>query len=86
MKTIKDSLERKIKMEYFDKDIKIDFSLPDYIKENIERLIERRKNKGLQIDIEESELLSNINIAYYDNYLTLEQADLLRKKYIYYKI
>ena len=85
MKTIKDSLERKIKMEYFDKDIKIDFSLPDYIKENIERLIEQRKNKGLQIDIEESELLSNINIAYYDNYLTLEQADLLRKKYIYYK-
>ena len=71
-------------MKYFNEEIEIDFSLPDYIKENIERLIEQRKNKGLQIDIEESELLSNINRAYYDNILNFEQANLLRKKYIYY--
>ena len=69
---------------YYDETIEIDFELPNYIKENIENLIKARKEKRLDIDCEESELLSNINRAFYDNYITQDQAMLLRKKYLWW--
>ena len=69
-------------MEYYDKKIKIDFEIPDYIRENIKKLIEERKNNTLHIDLEESDLLANINRAYYNGELTKAQAELLRKKYL----
>lgn len=69
---------------YYDETIKIDFDLPNYIKENVENLIKARKEKRLDIDCEESELLSNINRAIYDNYITQDQAMLLRKKYLWW--
>ncbi len=69
---------------YYDETVKVDFELPDYILENIENLINARKNKRLDIDCEESELLSNINRAYYDRYITEEQASILRKKYLWW--
>lgn len=46
---------------YYDESIKIDFKLPKYLEENIENLIKARREKRLDIDCEESELLSNIN-------------------------
>ncbi len=69
---------------YYDETIEIDFDLPNYIKENVENLIKARKEKRLDIDCEESELLSNINRAFYDNYITQDQAMLLRKKYLWW--
>lgn len=69
---------------YYDENVEINFELPDYIIENIENLIKARKNKTLDIDCEESELLSNINRAYYDRDITEEQANILRKKYLWW--
>ncbi len=69
---------------YCDESIEIDFELPDYIKENIENLIRARKEKRLDRDCEESELLSNINRAFYDRYITEDQASILRKKYLWW--
>lgn len=69
---------------YYDENVEINFELPDYIIENIENLIKARKNKTLDIDCEELELLSNINRAYYDRDITEEQANILRKKYLWW--
>ena len=69
---------------YYDESINIDFELPDYIKENIDRLIQARKEKRLDRDCEEEELISNINRAYYERRLTDDQARLLRKKYLWW--
>ena len=69
---------------YYDESIEIDFELPNYIKENIENLIKARKEKRLDVDCEESELLSNINRAFYDGYITEDQGMLLRKKYLWW--
>lgn len=70
---------------YFNENIKIDFELPNYLKENIENLIKARKEKRLDIDCEESELLSNINRAFYDGYITEAQGMILRKKYLWWE-
>ena len=43
---------------YFNENIKIDFELPSYLKENIDNLIKARKEKKLDIDCEEDELIS----------------------------
>ena len=69
---------------YYDEEIEIDFDLPDYIKENIENLIKARKEKRLDADCEEEELISNINRAYYSKDITEYQAMLLRKKYLWW--
>ena len=69
---------------YYDEEIEIDFDLPDYIKENIENLINARKEKRLDADCEEEELISNINRAYYDRYITWNQATILRRKYLWW--
>ena len=69
---------------YYDESIEIDFELPDYIIENIENLIKARKEKRLDIDCEESELLSTINRAFYDKYITESQGLLLRKQYLWW--
>lgn len=68
----------------FDKNIEINFELPKYLKENIERLIKAREEKRLDIDCEEEELISNINSAYYSKKITEDQAHLLRKKYLWW--
>ncbi len=70
---------------YYDDTIEIDFELPEYITENIENLIKARKEERLDIDCEESELLSNINRAFYDGYITESQASILRKKYLWWE-
>lgn len=70
---------------YYDESIEINFNLPDYIIENIENLIKARKEKRLDIDCEESELLSNINRTFYDRYITEDQAMILRKKYLWWE-
>lgn len=69
---------------YYDESIEIDFELPNYIIENIENLIRARKEKRLDIDCEESELLSNINRAFYDGYITEDQGMILRRKYLWW--
>lgn len=68
---------------YYDESIKIDFKLPKYLEENIENLIKARKEKRLDIDCEESELLSNINRAMHSKDITENQASILRKKYLW---
>lgn len=70
---------------YFNENIEIDFELPEYLKENINNLIKARKEKRLDIDCEEDELISNINRAFYDRYITESQAMLLRKKYLWWE-
>lgn len=70
---------------YFDENIKINFELPQYLKENIDNLIKARKEKRLDIDCEEDELISNINKAFYDGYITESQAMALRKKYLWWE-
>lgn len=70
---------------FYDESILINFELPDYILENIENLIKARKEKRLDIDCEESELLSNINRAFYDRYITEDQAMILRRKYLWWE-
>ena len=69
---------------YYDESIKIDFEIPEYIQENIKKLIEARKEKRLDADCEEEELISNINRAYYGKQLTESQAMILRKKYLWW--
>lgn len=69
---------------YYDENVEIDFELPEYLKENIENLIKARKEKRLDVDCEEEELISNINRAFYDRYITWNQACLLRKKYLWW--
>ena len=69
---------------YYDESIEINFEIPQYLKENIESLIKARKEKRLDIDCEEDELLSNINRAFYDRYITEDQAMILRKKYLWW--
>lgn len=69
---------------YYDESIEIDFKLPDYLTENIENLIKARKEKRLDIDCEEEELISNINRAWYSRDITEDQAMLLRKKYLWW--
>ena len=69
--------------EYYDKSIKIDFELPNYIKVAIENLInERKKEKSLQVDLYEEELMAELNRAMCDGYITQAEVILLRKKYI----
>lgn len=70
---------------YYDESIKIDFKLPKYLEENIENLIKARKEKRLDIDCEESELLSNINRAMYSKDITEDQASILRRKYLWWE-
>jgi len=61
--------------EYYNEKIIIDFEIPGYLTENINNLIKERKDpKSLKVDLEEDELLSNINRAIYDRYITEEQA------------
>lgn len=69
---------------YCDEKIEINFIIPDFLKENIENLIKARKEKRLDIDCEEEELISNINRAYYSNDITWDEACLLRKKYLWW--
>lgn len=69
---------------YEDENIKIEFKLPQYLIENIENLIKARKEKRLDVDCEEEELISNINRAYYSKDITEEEARILRKKYLWW--
>ena len=69
---------------YCDENIKIDFEIPNFLKENIENLIKARKEKRLDIDCEEEELISNINRAYYSKDITWAEACILRKKYLWW--
>ena len=69
---------------YYDESIKIDFEIPEYIQENINKLIKARKEKRLDADCEEEELISNINRAYYGRQITENQAMMLRKKYLWW--
>lgn len=69
---------------YYDENIEINFEIPKFLKENIENLIQARKEKRLDADCEEEELISNINRAYYSNDITWDQAYLLRKKYLWW--
>lgn len=69
---------------YYDESIEINFKIPDFLKENIENLIKARKEKRLDIDCEEEELISNINRAYYSKDITWDEACLLRKKFLWW--
>ena len=69
---------------YYDEKIIIDFDIPEFLQENIDNLIKARKEKRLDIDCEEDELISNINRAYYSKDITEEQAMRLRKKYLWW--
>ena len=70
-------------MQYCDERIKIDFELPKYLKDTIIKLINERKNKGLMVDCYEEDLLSDCNQAYNEGIITMEQVQLLRRKYLW---
>ncbi len=69
---------------YYDENIKIEFLIPKYLQENIDNLIQARKEERLDVDCEEEELISNINRAYYSKDITEDQAKILRKKYLWW--
>ena len=69
---------------YYDENIELNFKIPDYLQENIDRLIKARKEKRLDADCEEEELISNINRAWYGKQITEDEAMILRKKYLWW--
>lgn len=71
------------KKEYFDKNIKIDFEIPKFLQESIDQLIKARKENKYW-DLEEEELISEINKAWYGKYITEDQAWTLRRKYLWW--
>ena len=56
--------------------------LPKYLKKDIIAWEEGLKNKSDLLDCLYCELQASINIAYYDNVITENQADYLRKIYL----
>lgn len=56
--------------------------LPEFLQNDIDALVEGRKNQVSYIDCLEGEVYGSINGAYYDGSITNEQAAYLRKKYL----
>jgi hypothetical protein len=69
-------------MKYYDDKINIDFELPEYLRKTIQKLINERKNNGLMTDCYEEDLLSDCNQAYNEGIITMEQVQLLRRKFL----
>lgn len=57
-------------------------TLPQYLKNDIAAFEEGVRNKSTLIDCLWSEVYGSINSAYYDNEISREQAEYLRKKYL----
>ncbi len=71
--------------ELYDESVIIDFDLPDYLITAINELIEeRKKEKSLSVDLYECDLIAEINRAFYSNLINESQANLLRKKYLWW--
>ncbi len=57
-------------------------TLPQYLKNDIVAFEEGVRKKSTLIDCLWSEVYGSINSAYYDNEISREQAEYLRKKYL----
>lgn len=64
----------------------LELELPPYLREDIDALQEGRKKEVSYLDCLYAELMSSINIAFYDDVITEAQADYLRKKYLMQEI
>lgn len=60
----------------------IDFYLPEYLTHDIEALKDGAEKKVSHLDCLFDEVQGSINMAYYDHYISWEQAELLRKVYL----
>lgn len=58
-------------------------TLPKYLKDDIEALVKGYKENPMILDCLYNEVQGSINLAYYSNEITVEQADYLRKKYLW---
>lgn len=68
-------------MRKSDEDI-LEFSLPIYLKEDIDALTEGYKNNSTLLDCLYCEVQGSINSALHGNEITEEQAVFLRKKHL----
>ncbi len=68
-------------MKIYDDDNSIKF-LPLYLKKDIAALEEGIKTNSHLLDCLYNEVQGSINSAFYDNEITKEQADYLRRKYL----
>lgn len=59
-----------------------ELTLPQYLKNDIVAFEEGVRKKSTLIDCLWSEVYGSINSAYYDNEISREQAEYLRKKYL----
>lgn len=66
----------------FGEELSFEKYLPTYLKNDIEALIKGYKENSTVIDCLYCEVQASINIAYYDDMVTKEQAHLLRMKYL----
>ncbi|MEG0357175.1 MAG: hypothetical protein RR504_00920 [Christensenellaceae bacterium] len=61
---------------------RLEFSLPQYLKNDIAALIDGLKTKSTLLDCLFGEVQGSINSAFYDNEITREQAEYLRREYL----
>lgn len=66
----------------FGEELSFEKYLPTYLKNDIEALVKGYKENSTVIDCLYCEVQASINIAYYDDMVTKEQAHLLRMKYL----
>ena len=59
-----------------------ELTLPKYLKKDIEALVEGIRVNSTLLDCLWGEVYGSINSAFYDNEISEEQADYLRKKYL----
>jgi len=92
LKRLAEGMDMKLKLEFIPKteigvNVKetrdyLEVNLPPYLKEDIENLVEGRKNNHFALDGLYNEVQSSINVAFYDKRIDEEQANYLRKKYL----
>lgn len=61
---------------------RLEFPLPQYLKNDIVALIDGLKTKSTLLDCLFGEVQGSINSAFYDNEITREQAEYLRREYL----
>lgn len=62
--------------------LEIDFEIPDFLENDINNYISAMNEQSLDWDCWWGEVYGSINMALYGNFITKEQADLLRSHYL----
>ncbi|WP_099205397.1 hypothetical protein [Scatolibacter rhodanostii] len=65
---------------------KMERSLPRFLKDDIEALLKGIENNSSVLDCLYNEVQGSINLAFYGNEITKEQADYLREEYLGWEV